>query len=617
VLLLFLAPGTLFPFAFARNKATRCNGIILVAPSQQTSLSLSKQLSISMPAIINQSATGAAVPLLIKGGQIVNDDSIFVADVLIVDGQIKQVAPTVAAPSGARVIDATGKMLMPGGIDPHTNFQLIFDGITSVDDFFIGTKAALAGGTTTIVDCVLPNATETLSSAFDRYRAMADSKVACNYALTVTIPTWNERIRDEMSQLCKEKGVNSFVMHMAYKQQKLMLRDDALYQAFDHCRQIGAVARVHAENGDIIAELEQHMLSLGITGPEGHLQARPEELESEATSRACMMGQLSNCPVYIETVMSAGCAQAVAKSRQKGCIVFGEVTAAAVGTDGTHYFNKCWRHAAAHLTSPPLRPDSATSSILIDMLAAGQLYATASAHRVFSTDQRAIGSADFTKIPHGVNGVEERMAVVWEKAVHAGKIDPMRFVAITSTNAAKLLNLYPKKGRIAVGADADIVIWDPSAKQKTSARSQVSTGDLNVFEGMTCHGSATITICAGRIVYENGQVSATAGSGKYIALNANSPYIFSVIQQRERVCQPQKIERTDAPPLPKAGATAGKAPPSQQPAGFYTRPPTSSGARNQFDSSFTVGGAQIDDAKGTRAQTKISQPPGGKSSALW
>jgi len=256
-----------------------------------------------------------------------------------------------------------------------------------------------------------------------------------------------------------------------------------------------------------------------------------------------------------------------------------------------------------------LRPDAITSSMLVDMLAAGQLYTTASAHCVFSTEQRSIGANDFTKIPHGVNGVEERLAIVWEKAVHAGKIDPMRFVAITSTNAAKLLNLYPKKGRIAVGADADIVIWDPSTKQKMSARSQLSMGDFNVFEGSTSHGSTMMTICAGRIAFENGQVTAVAGSGKYLALTANSPYIFSVIQQRERVCKPEKVERVDTPAMAKPKDTASSA--------FHSRPPTSSGGRNQNDSSFSISGAQIDDGRGNRAQTKISQPPGGKSSALW
>jgi len=242
----------------------------------------------------------------------------------------------------------------------------------------------------------------------------------------------------------------------------------------------------------------------------------------------------------------------------------------------------------------------------MDMLASGELYLVASNHRTFSSEQRAAGGNDFSKIHNGTNGVEERMAVMWEKGVHNGKMDAMRFVAVTSSNPAKLFNMYPKKGRIAAGADADIVVWDPAAKQKLSSKTHMSAADLNIFEGQTCHGLPIVTICGGRVVFENGKLLATAGSGKFVALPPNCPHLFSVIHQRERVCLPEKVQRTDAP----AGGGVAHKQVTQQTTASFSRPPTSAGTRNQFDSS-------IDDGRGARASTKISQPPGGKTSGLW
>ena len=266
-----------------------------------------------------------------------------------------------------------------------------------------------------VIDTVFGNPTESLLTAYERWRAMAEPKITCNLGLSVVVGSWTGRSGEEMAQLAKEKGVNSFVFHMGLKNEGFMLRDDQLYQALIHSKQVGAIARVHAENGDIVQEvgcifnsiiptlftfdasyigilellqLEKKMLSLGISGPEGYLQSRPEQLEAEAISRACILGKSANCLLYILHITSKGAAQAVAKHRKprfvkfwpswwqweevlgkKGAIVFGEGALAALGTDGTHYFNKCWRHAAGHVVSPPLRPDPSTPADLMDMLA--------------------------------------------------------------------------------------------------------------------------------------------------------------------------------------------------------------------------------------------------------
>ncbi|XP_041761494.1 dihydropyrimidinase isoform X5 [Anopheles merus] len=310
--------------------------------------------------------------LYIKRGHVVNHDGMQQADVYIEDGTVRYVGSGAdfVVPGGCRTIDATGKLVMPGGIDPHTHFQLEFGGTVSVDDFYKGTKAAVAGGTTTILDFVLPKKGESLLEAYDAWRARADPKVVCDYGLHVGITWWSKSVRDEMRILCQERGVNSFKCFMAYKG-LYQLNDSELYEVFETCKELGAVAMVHAENGDIIAKNVTKLLTEGVTGPEGHELSRSEEVEAEATNRACVIAHQAHCPLYVVHVMSksAGIEVARARRRYNGTGIFGETLAAALGTDGTHYYDKCWHHAAAHVLSPPLRPDPTTPEFLMKLLA--------------------------------------------------------------------------------------------------------------------------------------------------------------------------------------------------------------------------------------------------------
>ncbi|XP_072426709.1 dihydropyrimidinase isoform X2 [Chiloscyllium punctatum] len=420
--------------------------------------------------------------ILIRGGTVVNENSSVLADVYIECGLIQAVGCHLTHPKGCRVIDATGKLVLPGGIDSHTHMQFPFMGYQAVDDFYHGTKAAVAGGTTMILDFVIPSKGESLLAAYDKWRSWADPKVCCDYSFHVAVTWWSE------------KGAKK-------------------------------------------------LLSQGITGPEGHELCRPEQVEAEATLRAITIASCINCPLYIVHVMSKSAANVIVNARREGKVVFGEPIAASLGTDGTHYWDKDWRKAAGYVMGPPLRPDPTTPGYLMDLLANGDLTLTGTDNCTFNGCQKAFGKDDFTKIPNGVNGVEDRMSVIWEKGVHSGKMDENRFVAVTSTNAAKIFNLYPKKGIIAKGSDADIVIWDPHAVRTISAKTHHQLVDFNIFEGMVCHGVPLVTISRGKVVYEDGTLHVVPGNGKYIPRRPFADYVFKRIKQRDEVCLPTPVQR--------------------------------------------------------------------------
>ncbi|XP_035382494.1 dihydropyrimidinase isoform X1 [Electrophorus electricus] len=480
--------------------------------------------------------------ILIKGGKVVNEDYSEIADVYIENGVIHAVEPDLKVPAGTRVVDAKGKLLMPGGIDTHTHMELAFMGTVAADDFYTGTKAALAGGTTMILDFSIPQKGASLLEAYERWRSIADPKVCCDYSLHVAVTWWSDWVKQEMETLVEEKGVNSFKMFMAYKD-VFMLSDQELHAAFSQCKDIGAIAQVHAENGDLIVEGAKRMLKLGITGPEGHEMCRPEEVEAEATQRAITIAHAVNCPLYVVHVMSKSAARVVGNARRNGCVVFGEPIAAGLGTDGTHYWHKDWAHAAGFVMGPPLRPDPSTPGYLMDLLANDDLTVSGTDHCTFSVCQKALGKDDFTKIPNGVNGVEDRMSVIWEKGVHSGKMDENRFVAVTSSNAAKIFNLYPQKGRIAKGSDADLVVWDPKATRLISAKTHHQAVDYNIFEGMVCHGVPLLTISRGMVVYEGGRVMAQPGQGRFIPRKPYADMVYKRIRQREEVRKPSAVAR--------------------------------------------------------------------------
>lgn len=450
---------------------------------------------------------------LIRGAEVVNADRAFRAEVLIQDGQISAVGDKLDAPAGCEVIDGSGQYLLPGGIDPHTHMQLPFMGTVTADDFFTGTAAGLAGGTTSIIDFVIPNPQQSLLEAYHTWRGWAQ-KAAGDYGFHVSVTWWSEQVGQEMGELVTQHGVNSFKHFMAYKN-AIMADDEVLVKSFTRALELGALPTVHAENGELVFMLQQALLKQGLTGPEAHPLSRPPVVEGEAANRAIAIANVLNTPLYIVHVSCADALDAIARARGRGQRVYGEVLAGHLLIDDSVYRHPDFDFAAGHVMSPPFRSKEHQSA-LWQGLQAGHLHTTATDHCTFCDTQKAAGRQDFTKIPNGCGGIEDRMAVIWDAGVNSGRLTPSEFVRITSTNCAQIFNLYPRKGLIAAGADADLVLWDPQATRTISAKTQFAKGGFNVFEGRTVRGVPSHTFSGGRLAFKQGQLLAEAGQGRFV-----------------------------------------------------------------------------------------------------
>jgi dihydropyrimidinase len=451
--------------------------------------------------------------LLVRGGTVVNAETSVVADVLCEDGKIVRIGPNLSAPTGCEVVDAGDMLVMPGGIDPHTHMELLFMGQVASDDFYTGTAAGLAGGTTMIIDFAIPGPGTSMVDTWKAHSAKAE-KAAADYSFHVAVTWWSEQVSEEMGVLTRDYGVNSFKHFMAYKG-ALMVDDGVMLHSIGRALELGAICNVHAENGDAVAHLQQKLLAAGINGPEAHALSRPPEVEGEAAQRVIAIAGVLGAPIYIVHVSTEDATNAIARARAKGQRVYGEVLAQHLVLDESVYRNPDWATAAAYVMSPPFRAKHHQQALWAGLVS-GSLQTTATDHCVFCAPQKAMGRQDFTKIPNGTGGIEDRMSILWHHGVGAGRITANEFVRITSTNTAQIFNIHPRKGVLAVGSDADIVVWDAHASRKISVKTHHQRVDFNVFEGMDVTGLARHTISRGKLVWTNGDLRAVPGAGRYV-----------------------------------------------------------------------------------------------------
>ncbi|MEZ4317388.1 MAG: dihydropyrimidinase [Myxococcota bacterium] len=484
--------------------------------------------------------------ILIKGGTVVTAEREFRADVLVDGGLIKAVGEGLDA-NGAEVVDAGGCYVMPGGIDPHTHMELPFMGTVASEDFFTGTSAAAVGGTTMSIDFVIPAPQQNLLEAFQQWRGWSE-KAACDYSFHVAVTWWDDSVHADMKTLTQEHGVNSFKHFMAYKN-AIMCDDEVLVNSFTRARELGALCTVHAENGELVFRLQQEMFDKGLTGPEGHPLSRPPEVEGEAANRAIRIAEVLGVPLYLVHTSCIDALEAVTRARLEGQRVYAEVLAQHLVIDDSVYRHPDWNHAAHYVMSPPFRPKEHQEALWRG-LQAGMLQTTATDHCCFCTPQKQAGIDDFRKIPNGTGGIEDRMSVLWHHGVRSGKLTRSEFVKVTSTNAAQIFNIHPRKGSMDIGADADLVVWDPELSRTISAKTHKQNIDFNIYEGMEVTGNARTTLSRGRIVWHDGDLRTVRGTGQYVNRPCFAPYWHNQMLRNE-LAEPTPVKRARPAPAAK------------------------------------------------------------------
>jgi dihydropyrimidinase len=458
---------------------------------------------------------------LIRGGTVVTATDLYRGDVLIEDERIVAIATNVGqTPFGGqtldRVIDASGKYVIPGGIDVHTHLDMPFGGTTSADDFESGTTAAAHGGTTSVVDFAIQYRGQTLRHALDTWMKKADGKAAIDYGFHMIVTDLNDGVEDEMDSLVRE-GVTSFKLFMAYPG-VFMLDDATIFKALLRTGQNGGTICMHAENGGVIDVLVKKALAEGKTAPKYHALTRPARAEGEATHRAIALAEMAGVPIYIVHLSAAEALEMVTEARDRGLPAYAETCPQYLFLSYDNYEEPGFE-GAKYVMSPPLRPKE-TQNKLWRGLAFNDLQAVSTDHCPFCMkEQKELGRADFSKIPNGAPGIETRMSLVFDGGVKTGKISLNRFVELTSASPAKIFGLFPRKGTVAPGSDADLVVFDPSKKQTLSAKTHHMKVDYNPYEGREVAGVSETVLSRGKVIVENGKFVGRAGAGSFLKRN--------------------------------------------------------------------------------------------------
>lgn len=456
----------------------------------------------------------------IVGGTIVTAADTYQADILIENGKIIAIGQDVTK-DATKIIDATGKLVMPGGIDPHTHLDMETNVTVTSDDFATGTIAAVAGGTTTIIDFANQEPGESLHDVLRRWHQKARGKSVIDYSFHIVVRDLTEFVYDELLSL-PDEGITSIKLFLAYKD-TLQVDDQTLFKVLERSKETGSLVAVHCENGDVIDSLIKAVLARGKNGPLYHALTRPTEVEREATGRAIALAHIADVPIYIVHVSCKDALEEIIHARKRGIPVYGETCIQYLSLDDSVY-EKPDFEGAKYVCSPPLRPKEHQAH-LWNGLKNGYLHTLASDHCPFCFDgQKDIGKENFALIPNGIPTIEDRLKVFYTLGVNTGEISLNQFVDITSTRVAKIFGLYPKKGTIAIGSDADIVIWDPNKEEEITARDQFQHVDYNSFEGMKVKGVPDIVIARGETVFQNNEFVGVLGRGEFVPRNIVSKF---------------------------------------------------------------------------------------------
>src|SRR5262245_49604793 len=452
--------------------------------------------------------------IVIRGGEVVTAAERYVADLRLEGGTIVDIATRLEGRSGDEIIDASGMLVLPGFVDPHVHMELAFMGTVSADDFEAGGAAAAAGGTTSYIDFCIQGKGQSLTDAVEAWHAKS-KKSPIDYTYHMAITDFGPNTPAEMREVVQKHGITSFKVFMAYKG-ALMVDDGQLYAIMREAAKLGAVVTVHAENGDAVWHLQRELLAHGRTGPEIHPLSRPSLVEGEATERALMLARLHGTTAYIVHMTCHESVHALERAKRTGQRCYGETCPQYLLLDD-RVFDQPDFGGSAYVMSPPIRPANlGHHDALWNGLTDRMLDSVGTDHCPFTHEQKRMGVGDFTKIPNGAAGIEDRLALLYTYGVRAGRFDLSRLVELGSTAPARIFGLT-KKGSIAVGMDADVVLFDPEGKRELSARTHHSHADRSIFEGFEVQGRIARTIAGGRTVWDGRTLTAARGAGRFIA----------------------------------------------------------------------------------------------------
>lgn len=453
------------------------------------------------------------MPLLIRNGEIVNADRRFQADILCDGETITKIGPNLTAPADAEVIDATGKYVFPGFIDPHVHIHLPFMGTLAKDTYVTASRAALVGGTTTLIEMVCPARGDDPLEAYEMWKANAAGKSACDYTFHMGITRFDGETENMVRRIVAD-GTASLKIFLAYKG-AFGIDDAELYQTLDLAKRLGVIVTAHCENAEIVSRLQQRLLSEGKTGPEWHEPSRPVTVEAEGVHHLATFAALTGAHTY---VVHTSCIEALAEAQAaqaRGLKMWVETVAPYLVLDSS-YAELPDFEGAKYVMSPPLR-DKRHQDVIWDAIRSGLVSTVATDHAPFDFHgQKEMGRGDFTKIPNGIPSVEHRVHLLYTHGVARGRLDLHRFVDTASTKAAEIFGLYPRKGTIAVGSDADLVVFDPAYRGQITAAGQEMNVDYSAFEGWPIEGRAETVTVRGHVQVRNGRFCGTTDHGQML-----------------------------------------------------------------------------------------------------